>query len=322
MICDYIFNVSKFLNSMIELSQVEKKFDSLTAVEDISFKIKKGEIVGLVGPNGAGKTTTLRMIAGVIPPTSGKVLINGKNLLKNYKLKTLIGFLPEDNPLYNNMTVEEFLNFWMEIKGIKDPEEQKKTKDFVVKSTGIASVYYRPINQLSKGYRQRVGLSQAILTKPDILLLDEPTEGLDPNQRQEIKKLIEKLGKNRTVIIASHVLSEISKIASRVIIVNKGKVVADDKISKLKQFKASSCLIEAEINGNGVLTKLKQLSGVIKVEALKNNYYYLTADASKDLREDIFKLAKKNNWIILTMFKKEQELEDVFSQLTQEKKDE
>jgi len=145
---------------------------------------------------------------------------------------------------------------------------------------------------------------------------------LDPNQRQEIKKLIEKLGKNRTVIIASHVLSEISKIASRVIIVNKGKVVADDKISKLKQFKASSCLIEAEINGNGVLTKLKQLSGVIKVEALKNNYYYLTADASKDLREDIFKLAKKNNWIILTMFKKEQELEDVFSQLTQEKKDE
>lgn len=302
---------------MIEVKNITKKFNSLTAVNDISLTIKKGEIVGLLGPNGAGKTTTLRMIAGIFPPSKGSVFIDDQDLSKNNKIKKNIGYLPEDNPLYEEMTVEEFLKFWAEIKGISKDELQEALK-FVIKRTNIKSVYYRPIAELSKGYRQRVGLSQAILTKPDILILDEPTEGLDPNQRKEIKSLIKELGKNRTVIIASHVLSEISQIAQRMIIINKGKIVKDDTVERLKQAKSGIDLIEVEIKGKAVMSKLGSLKGILKVEKLSSNKYLLEAENKKDIRSDIFNLAKENNWTVLGMVKKEQELEDVFSKLTKD----
>ena len=170
---------------MIALTKLSKRFDRQFVVNDLNLKIKQGEIVGLLGPNGAGKTTTLRMIAGVLPPSKGTVVIDDKNIEADGIVKKRIGFLPENNPLYDELTVEEYLSFWSDMKEIPQGERQEAI-DFVVDRCGISEVYYRPISELSKGYRQRVGLSQAILTKPDILILDEPTEGLDPNQRQDI----------------------------------------------------------------------------------------------------------------------------------------
>jgi len=285
-------------------------------VKDVTLTIKQGEIVGLLGPNGAGKTTTLRMIAGVLPATKGLVIIDGQEMRKHDKtLKEMIGFLPEENPLYEEMTVEEYLRFWADIKGIAN---QKKALDFVVKHTGTSEVYFRPIAELSKGFRQRVGLSQAILSKPQILILDEPTEGLDPNQRQEIQKLMKSLGKKRTVIIASHVLSEVSKLCNRIIIIHKGKIVADDTAENLRKAKSKKQIIEAEIKGKRVISTLKSIKGISKVSEKKHDYFVLEASGKKDLRQEIFKTAVKNRWTLLTLFKKEMELEDIFAKLTKE----
>lgn len=303
---------------MIILSDLSKKFDGNLAVDRINLKISEGEIVGLLGPNGAGKTTTLRMIAGVLPPSFGKVEINGKNMNQHGSfLKKMIGFLPENNPLYSEMTVEEFLHFWTKLKGI-EKEKSKESIDFVVTHTGIAQVFYRPIGELSKGFRQRVGLSQALLTKPPILILDEPTEGLDPNQRREIKDLIVSLGKKRTVIISSHVLGEVSKICNRLIIIHKGKIVADSTPENLKKIHSGRQIIEAEIKGQDIAKTLEQIKGVEKVREVHKEYYVLECEKEKDLREEIFATSIKNKWKLLTLVKKEAELEDVFSQLTKE----
>jgi ABC-2 type transport system ATP-binding protein len=303
---------------MIEINAVTKNFDNTKALDSVSFKIKKGEIVGLLGPNGAGKTTTLRIIAGVFPPSAGKVLIDDRDLSRYPgQLKQKIGYLPEDNPLYTDMTVADYLRFWAEIKGLKG-EKFNQAIDFVVKATQIESVYFRIINELSKGFKQRVGLSQAILTKPEILVLDEPTEGLDPNQRQQIQKLISTLGKNRTVIIASHVLSEIAQIAKRMIIISRGQIVGDDTVSKLKQQKSGLTIIEAEIQGRAIIASLKKLKGIKKVAKKDHNFYQIEAESKKDIRNDIFDLAKKKNWKLLTLNKKEVALEDVFTKLTKE----
>lgn len=301
---------------MITLTHISKRYNQQFVVNDLNIKIKKGEIVGLLGPNGAGKTTTLRIIAGVLPPTKGSVKIDEYDLESDSSLKERIGFLPENNPLYDEMTVEEYLSFWADMKQI--PKNEKADAiDFVVDHCGISEVYYRPISELSKGYRQRVGFSQAILTKPDILILDEPTEGLDPNQRQDIATLIRQLGKERTVIISSHVLSELTKIASRMIIIHKGAIVADDTPDNLKKI-GSSQVIEMEAKGNGVLSKLKKVSGVAKVSEQRKNYFVLELDKDKkeDIREELYNLSVKNKWILLTLLAKERAIEDVFSELT------
>lgn len=304
---------------MIELKKITKKFASLKAVDNLSLVIKEGEIIGLLGPNGAGKTTTLRMIAGVLPPSQGEIFINRQALSKReMEIKKLIGYLPENNPLYDEMTVEEFLKFWLEIKKVPF-DLWKETIDFSVKSVGIAKVYYRPISELSKGYRQRVGLAQAILTKPEILILDEPTEGLDPNQRIEIKTLIHNLGKKRTVIVSSHVLAEIQAIANRIIILHQGKVVADGSVHELSKLKKGNQIIELEIKGRQVLSQLKKIKGMLKVQARRKDYFLVEAKKDKDIRPLIFNLCKQKNWQLLTMVKKEAKLEDVFNQLTTKK---
>lgn len=300
---------------MITLAHLAKKFDTSFVIDDINLTIKQGEIVGLLGPNGAGKTTTLRMVAGVLPPTEGTVEINGIDIRLDYnKAKQSIGFLPENNPLYDDLTVEEFLDFWADIKSI--PVSQKADAiDFVVESCGLRDAFYRPIAELSKGYRQRVGLAQAIFAKPAILLLDEPTEGLDPNQRQDIQNLIKYLGKERTVIISSHVLSEISKICNRLIIIHRGTIVADDTPDNLRKSKGKTQITEVEIDGTGVEKTLERLSGVLRVEQKRKNYFIIES-VGRDLREDIFRTVVKKKWSLLTLMKKERELEDVFSQLT------
>lgn len=266
---------------MISLKNISKRFESVTAVDDISLSIKKGEVIGFLGPNAAGKTTTLRMITGILPPSQGKILINNKEISKNEtELKKLIGYLPENNPLYEDLTVEEFLKFWLDIKQVPE-KDWKKTLKFVVENAGIAEVFYRPINELSKGFRQRVGLSQAILTKPKILILDEPTEGLDPNQRLQIQSLIKNLGKQRTVIIASHVLSEIAKIANRIIIIHKGKIVADSTTKQLADLKKGPMTLEVKVKSATIASKIKKIKGVIKVEkklALEEVFSKLTKE--------------------------------------------
>jgi len=250
---------------MIRLKSVCKDFDQIRAVDDISLEIKKGEIVGFLGPNAAGKTTTLRMIAGVLPPSDGEVVINKKRVdeYKN-KLQKDIGYLPENNPLYENLTVEEFLRFFLQVKEV-DRNKWDNTIKYIVKNTGIEKAYFRPIGELSKGYRQRVGLAQALLTKPKILILDEPTEGLDPNQRTEIHKLIKKLAKKRTVLIASHILPEITKIASRIIIIHKGKKVADGTYKELSKMKKGGTTLEVKVNSKAAIKRVKKVKGVVSV---------------------------------------------------------
>ena len=300
---------------MIELTKLSKRFDRQFVVNDINLKIKQGEIVGLLGPNGAGKTTTLRMIAGVLPPSKGTVVIDDTNIEIDGTVKKRIGFLPENNPLYDELTVEEYLSFWADMKEILKSERQEAI-DFVVDRCGIADVYYRPISELSKGYRQRVGLSQAILTKPDILILDEPTEGLDPNQRQDIATLIRDLGKERTVVISSHVLSELAKIVNRMVIIHKGAVVADETPDNLRRLGSSSQIVEMEVKGNHVISSLKKITGIINVTETKKDYYLIEVEKKQDIREKLFHLAVKNKWTVLTLMAKERAIEDVFSQLT------
>jgi ABC-2 type transport system ATP-binding protein len=298
---------------MITLENISKSFAGRRVLNDISLTIKPGEIVGLLGPNGAGKTTTLRIIAQVLPPTSGEIDIQSKTAFADPK--ELIGYLPENNPLYEEMTVEETLHFWANLKKIAPDQVDTRITETVA-DCGIGEVFYRPVAELSKGYRQRVGLSQALLTRPEILILDEPTEGLDPNQRHDIATLISRLGKSRTVIISSHVLSEIARIASRLVVIHKGQIVADDTPEKLKSGKGSGITIEAEITGARILTELKRLPGVTSVTEGKNNFFTIKSDRKNDPRASIFKLAVKNKWVITTLFKKEKDLEEVFGQLT------
>lgn len=305
---------------MINLSHVKKVFGENPAVEDISLAIKPGEIVGLLGPNGAGKTTTIRMMAGVLPPTSGKIEINNKNFIEaETELKRLIGYLPENNPLYDELTVEEHLLFWGRLKGLTG-EALTKAVVYAVESTGIAEVFYRLIGELSKGYRQRTGLAQAILGQPDILLLDEPTEGLDPNQRQEIQELLLGLKKNHTVIVSSHVLAEISRLANRVVIIHKGKVVGDDSVKNLTKRKDKKQVVEVELEGAGVLAALKKVKEVEEVTEVGKNTYQMVSASKTDLRGEIFKLATKKKWSLLSMKKVERQLEEVFSELTRGKR--
>lgn len=304
---------------MIVLNQVTKKFGNIEAVKQINLKIKPGEIIGLLGPNGAGKTTTLRMLAGVLPPSSGTIKINDKKFLDSAStLKSKIGYLPENNPLYEELTVEEHLLFWSQMKGIVSKSKQLEAINFAVDSTGIESVYYRFIGDLSKGYRQRVGLAQAILTKPEILILDEPTEGLDPNQRKEIQKLLSDLKQSRTVIVSSHVLGEIAKLASRIIIINNGSVVGDDTPTNLVKQKSTTQEIEVELEGTKIAETLKKIKSVTQVKKLETNRYLVTGGQDVDIRQAIFDLAVAHKWKLLEIQVKKRQLEDVFAELTQE----
>lgn len=304
---------------MIVLNQITKKFGNIEAVKQINLKIKPGEIIGLLGPNGAGKTTTLRMLAGVLPPSSGTIRINDKKFLDSAStLKSKIGYLPENNPLYEELTVEEHLLFWSQMKGIVSKSKQLEAINFATHSTGIESVYYRFIGDLSKGYRQRVGLAQAILTKPDILILDEPTEGLDPNQRKEIQKLLSDLKQSRTVIVSSHVLGEIAKLASRIIIINNGSVVGDDTPTNLVKQKSNTQEIEVELIGTKIADTLKKIKSVTQVKKLETNRFLITSSQDADIRQAIFDLAVTHKWKLLEIQVKKRQLEDVFAELTQE----
>ena len=306
---------------MIKATNLTKKYSGKVVVDGLRISISKGEVVGILGPNGAGKTTTIRMIAGTLPPSGGEVLVDGKNIFDGCESqKEFIGYLPENNPLYENLTVAENLEFFANIKQI--PQTLKnQTLEKLVSELGLKEVYYRPISEVSKGYKQRVGLSQALIGDPKILLLDEPTEGLDPNQRREIQNLVTGLGKERTVVICSHVLSEITKMCGRAIIINHGKVVADGSVEKLTSSMGGKQIVTLVASGESIKEGILTLPGV--KSAVEDTYegkkrFTIEADSETDLRPKIFDLVKNKNWELYELKTEKVSLEDVFAQLTKD----
>jgi ABC-2 type transport system ATP-binding protein len=257
---------------MSKLSGVTKTFGDTIALDDLSFQVNDGEVVALLGPNGAGKTTTMRIMTGFLIPDTGEVIINDYPLRGNELwAKALIGYMPESNPIYKDMLVKDLLDLTLNIHQIEDKKEQI---DSVVNATGIGSVYYRPISELSKGFRQRVGIAQALIIDPEILVLDEPTEGLDPNQRNEIRKLIREIGKKRTVIISTHVMQEVEAMCDRMIIINRGKIVADgskEEIHNLAKGANSYRLVIGCSDKKLALSRLKELKDISSVKAIESS---------------------------------------------------
>jgi ABC-2 type transport system ATP-binding protein len=308
--------------SFLSLDLVTKQFDGITAVDHVSFAVDPGQVVGFLGPNGAGKSTTMRMITQYYEPDSGTITLDGVPLAEAGRAaKHRIGYLPENNPLYEDMLVHDYLAFIADLRRLAGLP-RRQALDAAVTATGIESVYYRPIVELSKGFRQRVGLAQAILHRPDLLVLDEPTEGLDPNQRVEIRRLIGALGKDRTVLLSTHVLSEVQQTCSRLLIISRGKIVADGPVDRLIAQASGAVEIAVEVAGTGVAEGLEQLPGVRQVTpatgtADGRTALTLTADGSRDLRPEIFGLAKSRGWTLYELHQRAGSLENLFHQLTQ-----
>lgn len=307
---------------MIEVQNLTKQYGSKKAVDDLSFTIQDGEILGFLGPNGAGKSTTMNMLTGYISSTSGKALINGIDILDDpIAAKKNIGYLPEIPPLYLDMTVKDYLNFIYDLKKCKLP--RKSHLEDVCSLVMINDVYNRIIRNLSKGYKQRVGLAQALIGNPPILILDEPTVGLDPKQIIEIRTLIKKLGKKHTVILSSHILPEIQAVCDRIIIINGGKIAADDTTENLTKNISTDHKIIARIDGprEEVLKMIKGINGVISVvadmEREKGIFdYEIESREDVDIRRELFKRVAARNWVILGLKTSEMTLEDIFLKIT------
>jgi ABC-2 type transport system ATP-binding protein len=307
---------------MIEVKNLTKQYGIKKAVDDISFTVNDGEILGFLGPNGAGKSTTMNMLTGYISSTSGQALINGVDILDDpMKAKKDIGYLPELPPLYLDMTVKEYLNFVYDLKKCKLP--RKAHLEDVCGLVKITDVYDRIIRNLSKGYRQRVGLAQALIGNPPILILDEPTVGLDPKQIIEIRTLIKKLGKKHTVILSSHILSEIQAVCDHVVIINKGKIAADDTTENLTHNISTDTRLIARIDGSRdeILKVIKSIPGVISVLADMEREpgiydYEIEVKEGCDIRRELFKRIVARNWVILGLKSMEMSLEDIFLKIT------
>ncbi len=306
--------------SLLTLEGVSKSFGGVTAVADISVTVDRGQVVGFLGPNGAGKSTTMRMITQYLEPDRGQIRLDGVPLSESGRAaKRRIGYLPENNPLYSDMLVAEYLGFVASLREVPGPERGQSIEQAVA-ATGIESVYYRPIGELSKGYRQRVGLAQAILHQPDLLILDEPTEGLDPNQRVEIRRLISSLGKDRTVILSTHVLSEVQHTCSRLLIIHQGRIAAEGGVSELVARAEGAVQLSVEAKGVGVADQLRGLAGVRRAEETSRGEdrvaVTVTADGARDLRPLVFELAKSKGWTLYELHQEAGSLESLFRQLT------
>lgn len=307
---------------MIEVQNLTKQYGSKKAVDDLSFTIQDGEILGFLGPNGAGKSTTMNMLTGYISSTSGKALINGIDILDDpIAAKKNIGYLPEIPPLYLDMTVKDYLNFIYDLKKCRLP--RKSHLEDVCSLVMINDVYSRIIRNLSKGYKQRVGLAQALIGNPPILILDEPTVGLDPKQIIEIRTLIKKLGKKHTVILSSHILSEIQAVCDRIIIINGGKIAADDTTENLTRNISTDHRVIARIDGprEEILKMIKGINGVVSVvadmEREKGIFdYEIEAREDTDIRRELFKRVAARNWVMLGLKTSEMTLEDIFLKIT------
>lgn len=297
----------------IEVTNLSKYYGEQAAVNDITFSIKKGEIVGFLGPNGAGKSTTMKMITGFIPSSEGTIKVCGKEVsVDAIETRKHIGYLPENNPLYLDMYVKEYLEFVGKIYKLKNVRERVKE---MIQLVGLEVEQNKKIGTLSKGYRQRVGLAQAIIHNPDVLILDEPTSGLDPNQLVEIRDLIRRIGKEKTVMLSTHILQEVEAICDRVIIIRQGKLVADNLAANL-QVATDTQVVYAEFDGAISKQVLSKIPGVSKLEQVNPSTYLIESESIDDLRKIVAQFAQQNNLLVLTLRTEEKSLEEVFKTLT------
>ncbi|MDP4761413.1 MAG: gliding motility-associated ABC transporter ATP-binding subunit GldA [Crocinitomicaceae bacterium] len=296
----------------IEVKNLFKYYGEQAAVRDVSFSVNKGEIVAFLGPNGAGKSTTMKIMTGYIPASDGEVFIGGIKVdVDELKTRQMIGYLPENNPLYVDMYVREYLEFVGRIYKVKNLKSRVAE---MVHAVGLDVEQNKKIGALSKGYRQRVGLAQAIIHDPEVLILDEPTTGLDPNQLVEIRELIRQIGKQKTVLLSTHIMQEVEAICDRVIILSKGQIVADDKAKTLQQELAHQT-VYVEFDAKVTKAQLTKIVNVSKVEAL-NNGWLIESRSTDDLRKSVSQHAQAQNWLILTLNIEQKSLEEVFKELT------
>ena len=298
----------------VKVTHLSKLYAAQRAVDDLSFEAHKGEVLGFLGPNGAGKTTTMKIITGYLPQSSGSVSVCGHDVTEQpMEARARVGYLPEHNPLYRDMYVREYLAFTAGLHGLKNPT---KHVNEMVERTGLSTHQHKQIGELSKGYRQRVGLAQAMLHNPDVLILDEPTSGLDPNQIVEIRQLIKDLGREKTVILSTHILGEVEAVCDRAIIINRGKLMADAPIQQLKQQFSGQNLVTAEFAEATDSTQLGKIKNVQSVKSIGPNRWQLASSADHDIRAELFAFAVAHRLTLLELHKEAYSVEDVFQQLT------
>jgi ABC-2 type transport system ATP-binding protein len=300
----------------IVVQGVTKFYGEQKALDNVSFRVKTGEIVGFLGPNGAGKSTMMKIITGFIPASSGLVQVNGTNVeTDNPEIRKKIGYLPENNPLYPEMYIREYLGFVASV--YKMGKSKRAAVDKIITVTGLTPEKNKKIGSLSKGFRQRVGLAQALIHNPDVLILDEATSGLDPNQIVEIRNLIKEAGKEKTVLLSTHIMQEVEAICDKVIIIDKGVIVADEEKSNIySKLKRTLQVVQVEFDKDPGEVNLKGIPNVKTIRHLKDNSWLLEAEGEEDIRPLIFSFAVNNNLIVLSLQKQESNLEEVFRHLT------
>lgn len=300
----------------VKVTQLTKVYGTQRAVDDISFSARPGEVLGFLGPNGAGKSTTMKMITCFLPQTAGEIEVAGFNTqTDSLEVRRRVGYLPEHNPVYRDMYVREYLRFTAQLNEV--PNANRRIEE-LIEQTGLGREQHKLIGALSKGYRQRVGLAQALLHDPPVLILDEPTSGLDPNQLAEIRTLIKRLGEDKTVIFSTHIMQEVQAICDRVIIINRGRLVADDPIDRLQARLRGQQVVTITLNKAVPHGELEQLSGVDTVETIGGNRYRLTGPSNVDSRPEVFRFAVAKDLILLEIQQDHFSVEDVFRRLTAE----
>ena len=310
---------------MIQVKNLTKYYSDLCAVDQISLDIQQGEILGLLGPNGAGKTTTMRMLTGFLKPSAGSIHVKDYSIDEHpLEIKKILGYLPESAPLYHDMLVYDYLNYVADIRGIDKDRKIKRIRK-LADLCGINEVMHQPIDELSKGYKQRVGLAHAMMNDPEILVLDEPTSGLDPNQIVEIRQIIKQIGKEKTIILSTHILSEAEATCDRVVIINRGKIAADGSTESLKEFAVDKKNIHLTLQNasfksvESVLSAVEGITGVSRVEETdKQLDVRLACRSSIDPRAAIYENIKQTDWVLLEFQQKSQTLENIFRELTRE----
>ena len=298
----------------VEINNITKLFGKQKALDNVIFSVDKGELVGFLGPNGAGKSTLMKIVTGFLPADSGEVRINNQLVTtSNTEIRQNIGYLPEHNPLYTDLYVKEYLEL---TAGIYKLKNKKQRVNEMVELTGLTRERHKKIKALSKGYRQRVGLAQALIHDPSVLILDEPTSGLDPNQLEEIRRLIREISRKKTVILSSHIMQEVEAVCNRVLIINKGKIVADGGIAEIKSAGLKRRqLVLVEFSAPVLVENLRQIEGVENVSAT-GNLWEIEAQSEQDIRPALFQFAVENKLTLLTLQEKQQNLENIFYQLT------
>ena len=310
---------------MIHVENLTKYYNELCAVDKIKLDIEKGEILGLLGPNGAGKTTTLRMLTGYLQPTSGTIKVKDFSIGEDsLEIKKLMGYLPESAPLYHDMLVFDYLQYIARIREIDKDKRLSRVKE-LAELCGLNEVMHKPIGVLSKGYKQRVGLAHAMMSDPEILILDEPTSGLDPNQIVEIREIIKRIGKEKTIVLSTHILSEVEATCDRIVIIDKGKIIADDDTESIKRSESGESFINISLQGTDYNTAKNELDSIAGIKSIslvaedkETIYMKLTCKSGTDLRGDIYNKIKQTDWVLLEFHQEKESLENIFRELTKE----